>query len=435
MVAFSRVTLIGSSRRVDVSLPEGVPVAELLPELVRMLDESSDGAPARWALVRVGGQALDPERSLAEQEVASGTMLFLRDQALEITPPVVDDFAQQVAVAVDAESGQWAADMFHWIAAGAAAACLFVAGVALLLAGEKGLWAAVAVAGAAVTSLGAVTLVRLAGRRGLAGLLVYGSLPLWAASGEGLAAIATADATGALAAALAGTGLGAGVAWLVSGDLALVASGGVMAAALPPAVVLAGCDVFGHGVVAGAAVDCPVGLALIALAAPLAARLTGVTDAAAPSLEERVARGRRVLGAIVAGTAVMVAASTTVLAVAGGWFAWSLVAVTACGMAAQSRHYRFLAEVAPLLAAALASLLVLEIPLLVHAGLGVAATVLIGDGLVLGAVAGLVRVWSLPAALIRRLRLVEWVAIAASVPLALGALGTYDAVIHFARGL
>src|SRR4029077_1695923 len=203
MVAFCRVTVIGSSRRVDVSLPEGVPVADLLLELAGMLDERSDGVPARWMLVRVGGHALDPEHSLADQGIASGTMLFLRDVAEEAPPLAIDDFAQQVAMSVDAETGQWTTSMFRWLLVAAGAACLFAAGAAVLLTGDRGVRTVAGLVGAALSSLAGVALVRLAGRRDFAGLITFAAVPLWSAAGAGLATVAGADATGVLGAALA----------------------------------------------------------------------------------------------------------------------------------------------------------------------------------------------------------------------------------------
>src|ERR1700681_149219 len=105
--AVSRVTVVGSTRRLDVTLPAGVPVADLLLDLVEMLGEGDGELPVRWALVRVGGQALDPERALSAQRVISGTMLFLRDTTQDDPPPVADDYASAVAVVVDAQGGRW----------------------------------------------------------------------------------------------------------------------------------------------------------------------------------------------------------------------------------------------------------------------------------------------------------------------------------------
>src|ERR1700682_4290950 len=132
----SRVTVVGSARRLDVTLPVGIPVADLLVDLVEMLGEKDGGLPARWALVRVGGQALDPERALSEQRVTSGTMLFLRDITQEDPPPAIDDYAAVVAIAVDAQGGRWAEAAAPPALAWGAAACWFAAGLVLLLAAD-----------------------------------------------------------------------------------------------------------------------------------------------------------------------------------------------------------------------------------------------------------------------------------------------------------
>jgi type VII secretion integral membrane protein EccD len=440
MVSFCRVTVIGSGRRVDVTLPEGVPVADLLLDLAGMLGERSDGVPARWALVRVGGHALDPEHSLADQGVASGTMLFFRDVTEGAPPLAIDDFAQQVAITVDAETGQWAAGMFRWLLAAAGAACLFAAGALVLLAGDRGVRTVAGAVGAALSSLAGVALVRLVGRRDFAGLITFAAIPLWAAAGAGLATVAGADATGVLGAALAAACVAAAVALLVVGNTVLPISIGVVAAALPPAVVLGGTYLFGAGLVAAAAILCPVGLAGVALASQLAVGLggvptAGVSTASAMSVDLALIRARRLSAAVLTGTALMLAASFVVLARSGGWLAWGLIAVASIAVAAQARHHRFAAEVAPLLAAALVGLLLLEFPLVDGGGPAVAATVLIADGILLGVAAAAIRGWKMPEAVDRRMRTVEWIAIAASVPLALGVLGVYDAVVRFARGL
>jgi hypothetical protein len=60
---------------------------------------------------------------------------------------------------------------------------------------------------------------------------------------------------------------------------------------------------------------------------------------------------------------------------------------------------------------------------------------LIADAVVLGAAATLARRWTLSPQARRWLGPAEGLAIAASVPVALGVLGLYDWVGHFARSL
>src|SRR5262245_48532527 len=96
------VTVVGTSRRADLALPSRIAVAELLHELVRLLEDHSNGSPTprRWSLLRLGGEPHDGERSLDDQGVLDGTMLFLRDTTPPLPPPVVEDIVESVAIAV-----------------------------------------------------------------------------------------------------------------------------------------------------------------------------------------------------------------------------------------------------------------------------------------------------------------------------------------------
>lgn len=131
-----RLTLIGSRRRVDAALPAGVPVAELIPDVLDLLGEIVDGAAVEWGLVRTGGRALDLERSLADQGVEDGSMLFLHDLTSAPQAPLIEDYAEQVAVAVDAQPGRWEGDMAVALLVGAGAATAVAAGLLELVAGD-----------------------------------------------------------------------------------------------------------------------------------------------------------------------------------------------------------------------------------------------------------------------------------------------------------
>lgn len=108
-----RVTLVAPTRRVDVALPEDVPVAELLPELLRLV---GDPLPTRaahvaaltgYVLTGADGEALDTSASLTEQGVLHGGILRLRPAADAPEPAVHDDIAEAVAEAVIAGGSQW----------------------------------------------------------------------------------------------------------------------------------------------------------------------------------------------------------------------------------------------------------------------------------------------------------------------------------------
>ncbi len=423
----------------DANLPAGIPIAELLWDVVGMLGETSDGAvPARWALVRVGGQQLDPELALDDQGVFEGTMLFLRDITSPAPEPVVDDYAERVAVVVDAQSGRWAEPAAQLLLVGGAGLCLLAAGILVLLAGDRGLRTVGGLAGAAIAAMAGVGMAQFLGRRAFGGIIVLAGLPLWAAAGAGVAGEAGADSSGILAAGLGSLAAGSWVAILVAGDVVIAPALALIAATVLPTLVLVGSSVAGAGS-AAVALLAPLALGQLALTPPLATRLANLAEPDPASVAVRARRGRRLLAALLVGTAILLTVSNAVLSATGGWFAWSLIAATSIAMAAKARHFRFTGEVVPLIAAGLIGLVLLEGSLVLHlAGpgrVGSTVAVLIANGILLAAAAATIRGWELSTLFRRQLGRVELLATAATVPLALGVLGTYEAVAHFAHSL
>lgn len=425
-----RVTVVGSKRRVDAALPDSVPIAELLSDVVEMLGETPDGAAVEWGLVRVGGPVLDPELSLADQGVAEGTMLFLRDLVSAPAAPSIDDFAGRVAVEVDAQRGHWTEAMAPAVLACVAGASLAGAGLAVLLGGDPRARALAGSLGAVISVALGIALVRLSRRQVLAAVVVFCGLAAWAAAGVGLAGLAGANPTELLAAGLGAAALGALAAIAIVGDVAFAPAEAMVAATGIPAVVIGATDAFGGTLLQAAAVLTVIELVFLALLPPLNVRLIGLTGAESSSLVRRLMKGRRLQAASLIGTGVAIIAACSVLAVSDGWFARALVGVTALAVSLRARHYRFAAEVAPLLAAGLVSLILLELRFLSWL-----PALLIADAVVLGAAATLIRRWTPSPQIKQWLRPLEGIAIAASVPLALGLLGLYDAVVHVARGL
>jgi type VII secretion integral membrane protein EccD len=425
-----RVTVVGSKRRLDATLPDSVPVAELLSDVVDMLGENENGASVEWGLVRVGGGSLDPELTLAGQGVAEGTMLFLRDLTSGPPAPAMDDFAGRVAIAIDTQGGRWTASQTPALLSSVAAGTLAAAGLALLLTGDAGTRATLGTLAVAVTALGAIALIRVQRRPALAAVMVFSGLPAWVAAGAGLAGLAAATPIGIVAAGLGGAAFGALVAIAIVGEEAFPAAEGVLAAAGIPAVVIGGVAAFGGGLLQAAALLVVIELLALALLAPLNVRLVRIGGADSASLLRRLRGGRRLQAASVIATALVITVSCAVLALSGGWFAKALVAATAVAAILRARHYRFVAEVAPLLATGLVSLILLELSLGAWF-----APLLIADAVVLVGAATTVRRWSLSPHVKRWLGPVEALAIAATVPLALGVLGLYGAVAHFARSL
>lgn len=99
-VNLAKVTITTSRRGIDVALPEDVTVAELLPYILR---HSGDGVPddgerhGGWALRRPTGERLDPERTLAGQNVRDGEVLHLAPGQEEWPEIEYDDLVEAVA--------------------------------------------------------------------------------------------------------------------------------------------------------------------------------------------------------------------------------------------------------------------------------------------------------------------------------------------------
>src|SRR5882762_7292524 len=108
-----RVTVVAPTRRVDVALPEDGPVAELLPELLRLVGDplptpaALAAALTGYVLTGADGEALDTSASLTEQGVLHGGVLRLRPAGDAPEPAVHDDIAEVVAEAVIAGGSQW----------------------------------------------------------------------------------------------------------------------------------------------------------------------------------------------------------------------------------------------------------------------------------------------------------------------------------------
>ncbi|HWU28815.1 MAG TPA: EsaB/YukD family protein, partial [Microbacterium sp.] len=103
-----RLSVQWESERIDVGVPGGVPVAEVLPSLtrrLRMLDSMS--ASAGFRLVRADGSALDPDRTLTAQSVHDGDFLVLEQGASAAVPKRYDDLVEAVADVVEENAPAW----------------------------------------------------------------------------------------------------------------------------------------------------------------------------------------------------------------------------------------------------------------------------------------------------------------------------------------
>lgn len=129
-----RVTVTAGERRADLALPGSVPVAELLPDLVRslgMLD--AQVVHAGFTLVGSDGSPLSGGAGLAAQGVLDGALLTVSAGADERPPRVYDDIVEAMSDAVEEDMSPWRPAASRRTAL-ATAALLMVIGAAALVA-------------------------------------------------------------------------------------------------------------------------------------------------------------------------------------------------------------------------------------------------------------------------------------------------------------
>ncbi|MFE9623100.1 type VII secretion integral membrane protein EccD [Streptomyces sp. NPDC006527] len=103
----SRITLIGERRRADLVLPSDTPIGQLLPDILRLLDDRVASRPTTRQLVTSDGSVLPNDATLASSEVADGAVLQLVRAHAAPPAPVVHDVTDQVADDLDLRAWRW----------------------------------------------------------------------------------------------------------------------------------------------------------------------------------------------------------------------------------------------------------------------------------------------------------------------------------------
>lgn len=203
-----RVALHSDAARVDLSLPAGVPIAELLPPIVDLLAARGEAprmvAGAPYRLSRLGAGALDSAKTLAQQDIRDGAVLLLSRTIDEVPDPRFDDPAEQVSATIRAISRPWSPTAARCTAGLSAAALAAVAGF-VAVPGGPGAPNALLAAAAAGTATGLAIHRRganpiLVGMCGVAVLAVAAALAavLYPASPQRIAGLVAAVSIGLL---------------------------------------------------------------------------------------------------------------------------------------------------------------------------------------------------------------------------------------------
>ncbi|MFD9847915.1 type VII secretion integral membrane protein EccD [Streptomyces parvus] len=367
---FCRVALAGPRSRADLAVPFGVPLARLMPSLVRHAgEEIGPGGGVEhggWILRRDDGTRLDPARPLSAQDVREGDLLFLAHGTEDTTGPLYDDVVEVIA-----EGGARTPWSVTGVRRGAAAFGTAAAlGAAAALAATPGVLAGVLALVGSFLTLGLAALVS----RAFADIAV-----------GAYAAVLAAPFAAVGAVVLLGGGFGAGhlllvcavVAVLGAGCPLLVGGGDGTFAALVTAGLLAAPGalialVWSTGPVRAASVTAALALAVTPLLPPLALRLAHLPGprlaATAEELEElpepterealekRVMAARRLLTGLLAGACLVAGGGALVLLAAGGL--WPSVLAGTLGLLAllRARLFRATAQVGTAVLAGLAVL-------------------------------------------------------------------------------
>jgi len=108
----ARVTISSPQRRVDVALPDGVPLADLLPDVLAHAgtDLAERGeAHGGWLLRRVDGAPLAAGDPLAAQGVRDGDLLYLVPAREDWPEPEYDDVVEAIAAGARRYGPEWSA--------------------------------------------------------------------------------------------------------------------------------------------------------------------------------------------------------------------------------------------------------------------------------------------------------------------------------------
>lgn len=360
----ARLTVRAPRRRLDVAVPDQVPLAEVLPELLRRAEDGGDlvGPAGGWLVRRADGTALVGENSLYQQGIRDGDVLFLVPRNVVWPEPDYDDLIDEIAAHARRHGRAWGPGATRLVGLGAAGLVL-AAVLAVLVASGGPQWTAaggVAVA-LAVLLLGTGTLLSRAFGEPVAGAaaagfaLPYaavGGLVVLARDGTGPAQVLVGSAALLLASALGAIGAGHGLRVFTAG--AVVGGAGVLAAlvgvvgtAAGAAAVVSVAVVAGIGLAPGLAVRAGRLPLPVISAAPEA--LAGEPRPDRPRILSAVIRADEVLAGLLLGVSLTATLCVAVLATTGGGTGQLMAACTAAALLLRARPLPTVAARLPLL--------------------------------------------------------------------------------------
>ncbi|HET6734479.1 type VII secretion integral membrane protein EccD [Mycobacterium sp.] len=160
----SRLTLVVGGLHIDVGLPANVGIAEYITDVIDIANEQIavrepsgdvefDDTDGKWTLARLGGDPIDPHRSLSEAGIYDGDLLMICEVGQPVSPPLFDDVVDDLVREKPAVRA--------WLAREAPALTCFGVGLAATatLAASVPRWTGDPVVPAGVLALGALGVV------------------------------------------------------------------------------------------------------------------------------------------------------------------------------------------------------------------------------------------------------------------------------------
>jgi len=405
----SRVTIVAPKTRVDLALPSDVPLADVLPTLLRFAgDRLADEPDGRygWSIARLAGPPLDIAQSPAQLEIRDGELLYLRPRGEEAPEPVFDDVVDAIATATRMRPGRWSSETTKAVGLSIGTAALLGGAAALALTGPPRGAAPFIALGVALALL-ALAAVAARGfndhRNGLLLSLVavvygtVGGLTLFAPD-RGVGALAAPDLMVAGAAAILVAAAAGGLAVAAYGHVYLAVSAGGVAVGVGGAI----CMVFGTSPAGGAAIVLALALAAVPAMPMMSYRLAGLPVPTVPAGPEdlrsdsETVDGARVLrlaeraddllAGMLGAVGLIAAGATIALVTTGGLPGYLLCAVLGLLLFMRARWFISTAQRAPLLGAGAVAIAALAIGGFAATGTVERLTIVLGGLLVLAAV-------------------------------------------------
>ena len=360
-----RVTIVAPRRRIDLSLPADVPLAHMLPTLLRAAGENlADAGLAHsgWALQRLDDAPLDPSQSLAALRVMDGEVLYFRPRMAQLPEMSFDDVADVIATGIRERSDRWRPHSTRSAGLWGSSGLLTAGAVALAVSGPP--WWIPAAAAALISMLlliGGVIMSRAMADAGAGAVLGYTAIPYAFLAG----ALTPARDTIQVIFDVGGPHLLAGFG---AATLAAIIGGFAIAEGLPNFLGIALAALtgsIGAGAVVAAPDTPPVGaaaaciaviVALTALIPSLSFKLARLPLPAVPSSAEELrndttlVNGKAVLArtavadrfatGLVGGVALVAIVAEVFLAVAGGWMALAMGFAVSLALILRARVFR-----------------------------------------------------------------------------------------------